>query len=79
MEGIKPGELSEIDVIVSYQRDAKDMSSFGHMDSMRPWYIICSDSKLYWLWRGIDILCCLLSSYFYAYIGTFKAPSYGER
>lgn len=34
--------------------------------------VISSDNFLYKLWCGVDIFCCLLSSYIYAYISVFK-------
>jgi hypothetical protein len=40
--------------------------------------VIKQDNKYYRLWRGLDVLCCLVSSYFYVYMGAFNHPRYPE-
>ena len=51
----------------------------GQATGEKAWYIIGQDSKLYSAWIVIEVLCSLLSSYFYAYMGAFVAPKWGER
>jgi len=76
--GIMPDELSDLDVQISFQSEAKDQYALLLKNRERAWYIICEDSKIYGLWNGFNILCCLLSSYYYAYMAAFAAPKAGE-
>ena len=36
--------------------------------------IISNESVLYQLWYNLYVFCCLISSYFYAYIAAFNLP-----
>ena len=78
INGILPDELRYIDVVICYQRDAKDAGQINQKTGAA-WYIISQDSQLYSIYKGFDVLCCLLSSYYYAYMGAFVAPVWGER
>ena len=40
--------------------------------------IIRENNKLYGLWKLLDVLCCLISSYFYAYMAAFQDPKRGD-
>ena len=73
-----PEDLTKLDVDTSFLSDAKDAGTLEVKAKGRAWYIINQDSKMYGLWRGFNILCCLLSSYYYAYMAAFKAPEFGE-
>ena len=39
------------------------------------WLIISRTNRVYQFWIGFEILCCLTSSYYYAYMSTFNDTS----
>jgi hypothetical protein len=38
-------------------------------------FIISRENRFYKLWLLLDVICCLISSYFYAYLAAFKEPT----
>jgi hypothetical protein len=79
INGILPQYVSDIDVKISCSQEKQDSGEILANQGAGAWYIISQDNKLYYLWRGFNILCCLLSSYYYAYMAAFVAPKWGER
>ena len=43
------------------------------------WIIISQENKLLSIWHIIDITCCFISPYFYAYLSAFQNPHVGEK
>ena len=74
-----PHDLIQNDILISYQADGKDMSQILNVHKHGPWYIICEESEMYAFFGVITTISCLLSSYYYAYMAAFEAPSFGER
>ena len=40
--------------------------------------IISEENKIYKMWKFLDVMACLISSYYYAYMAAFQNPMVGE-
>ena len=50
----------------------------GNEKSFSSMIIVCVDSKFYAIYKGVNLFCCLTSSYFYAYMAAFEEPGPGS-
>lgn len=80
IHGIMPGELFNSDVDNCYT-ETNDVGKQSKLLRKKPFVeqiIISDENRLYKLWVVFNMIMCVVSSYFYAYMAAFKAPKPGD-
>ena len=76
-----PSELynSDVDNCFTETNDVGKQSKLLRKKPFHEQIIISDENKAYKLWIVFNMILCILSSYFYAYMAAFKAPQPGEK